>query len=101
MQFMYALGAVTNPPKIRNFLPELNTLYRILHGTLTLRIGDATTCPRYERNLIEFYVQKKPFSVFDFMLQEIINISRTAPRSCGYAPQIMMMIERVTPDGSS
>jgi hypothetical protein len=30
------------------------------------------------------------------MLQEIINISRTTLHSCGYAPQIMMMIERVT-----
>jgi hypothetical protein len=29
------------------------------------------------------------------MLQEIINISGTALRSCGYAPQIMMMIEKV------
>jgi hypothetical protein len=34
--------------------------------------------------------------VFDFMLQDIISISRTALRSCGYAPQIMMLIERVT-----
>jgi hypothetical protein len=30
------------------------------------------------------------------MLHEIISISRTALHSCGYAPQIMMMIERVT-----
>jgi hypothetical protein len=30
------------------------------------------------------------------MLQEIIIISRIVLRSCGYAPQIMMMIERVT-----
>jgi hypothetical protein len=30
------------------------------------------------------------------MLQEIISISRTTLRNCGYAPQIMMMIERVT-----
>jgi hypothetical protein len=29
------------------------------------------------------------------MLQEIINISRTTLCSCGYASQIMMMIERV------
>jgi hypothetical protein len=96
MQFMYAPGAVAHPPKIRNFHPELNTLHRLLCATLTPRIGDATTCPQYERNLIQFYVQKKHFSVFDFMLQEIINISRIALCSCGYAPQIMMMIERLT-----
>jgi hypothetical protein len=93
---MYAPGAVARPPKIQNFLLELNTLHRLLLATLTPHIGDATTCPQYERNLIQFYVQKKSFSVFDFMLQEIISISRTTLRSCGYAPQIMMMIERVT-----
>jgi hypothetical protein len=30
------------------------------------------------------------------MLQEIISISRIALHSCGYAPQIMMMIEKVS-----
>jgi hypothetical protein len=30
------------------------------------------------------------------MLHEIISISRTTLHSCGYAPQIMMMIEKVT-----
>jgi hypothetical protein len=68
MQFMYALGAKARSPKIQNFLPKLNTLYRLLRATLTLRIGDATTCPRYERNLIQFYMEKRPFSVFDFIL---------------------------------
>jgi hypothetical protein len=63
---------------------------------LTPHIGDAATCPRYERNLIQFFAQKRCFSVFDFMFQEIISISKTALYSCGYAPQIMMPIERVT-----
>jgi hypothetical protein len=83
---MYAPGAVATPPKIRNFLPELNTLHCLLHATLTPHIGDATACPQYERNLIQFYVQNKHFSVFDFILQEIISISKTTLYSCGYAP---------------
>jgi hypothetical protein len=45
---------------------------------------------------MQFYMEKRPFSVFDFILQEIISISRTALRSCGYAPQITMMIEKVS-----
>jgi hypothetical protein len=45
---------------------------------------------------MQFYMEKRPFSVFDFILQEIINIYRPAHRSCGYAPQIMMMIEKVS-----
>jgi hypothetical protein len=40
-------------------------------------------------------VEKKPFSVFDYILVEILNISKTALYSYGYAPQIMMMIEKV------
>jgi hypothetical protein len=96
MQFIYAPGAVAHPPKIQNFLPKLNTLHHLLRATLTLHIGDAIACPQYERNLIQFYVQKRSFSAFDFMLQEIINISNTALHNCEYAPQIMMMIERVT-----
>jgi hypothetical protein len=96
MQFIYALGAEAHPPKVLNFRPELNTLHRLLHATLAPRIGDSFACPQYEWNLIQFYVQKKKFSVFDYILQEIISISRTAFRSCGYAPQIMMMFERIS-----
>jgi hypothetical protein len=96
MQFMYAPGVKAHPPKVLNFLPELNTLHRLLCATLAPRIGDSSACPQYERNLIQYYVQKKRFSVFDYMLQEIISISRTALHSCGYAPQIMMIIEKVS-----
>jgi hypothetical protein len=42
-------------PKIQNFLPELNILHHLLRATLTPCIGDATTCPQYERNLIQCY----------------------------------------------
>jgi hypothetical protein len=93
---MYAPGAEAPPPKVLNFLLELNTLHRLLHATLTPRIGDSSACPQYEWNLIEYYIQKKGCSMFNYMLQEIIYISRTTLHSCGYAPQIMMMIERVS-----
>jgi hypothetical protein len=93
---MYALGAEAHPPKALNFLPELNTLHRLLRATLAPKIGDSSTCPQFKWNLIQFYVQKKQFLVFDYMLQEIISISGTTLHSCGYAPQIMMLIEKVS-----
>jgi hypothetical protein len=34
--------------------------------------------------------------MFAYMLQEIISISWTTLRNYGYAPQIMMMIERIS-----
>jgi hypothetical protein len=82
---MYAPGSEAHPPKVLNFLLELNTLHRFLRATLAPRIGDSSACPQYERNLIQFYVQKKRFSVFDYILQEIISILRVALCSCGYA----------------
>jgi hypothetical protein len=33
--------------------------------------------------------------VFDYILHEIISIPRTTLHSCGYATQIVMMIERI------
>jgi hypothetical protein len=63
------------------------------------RIGDATAFPQYERNLIKYYYEKKPFSIFDYIFVEILNISKIPLRNCGYAPQMMMMmmmIEKVT-----
>jgi hypothetical protein len=41
-------------------------------------------------------MEKRHFSVFDFILSEIISISRTALRSCGYTPKIIMIIEKVS-----
>jgi hypothetical protein len=52
MQFMYTPGAEAHPPKVLNFLPELNTLHCLLHATLAPRIGHSTACPQCERNHI-------------------------------------------------
>jgi hypothetical protein len=68
MQFMYDPSVEAHSPKVLNFRPELNMLHKLLCATLAPRIGDSSACPLYERNLIQFYVQKKNFSVFDYML---------------------------------
>jgi hypothetical protein len=86
IQFMYAPGPEAHPPKVLNFKLKLNTLHRLLHATLFPRIGDSSACPQYEQKLIQFYVQKKKFLVFDYRLQEINSILRIALCSCGYAP---------------
>jgi hypothetical protein len=68
IQFMYALGAEAHPPNVLNFKLKLNTLHRLLRVTLAPKIGDSSACPRYEQKLIQFYVQKKKLSVFDYRL---------------------------------
>jgi hypothetical protein len=64
IQFMYAPGAEAHPPNVLNFKLKLNTLHRLLPP----KIGDSSACPRYEQKLIQFYVQKKKLSVFDYKL---------------------------------
>jgi hypothetical protein len=63
---------------------------------LAPHIGDATACPQYERNFIKYYVERKLLCVFHYILSEIINISVSPLLSCGYAPHIMMMIEKIS-----
>jgi hypothetical protein len=83
---MYASGAKATPSKTENFLPKLSTLHRLLRSTLTPRIGDATVCLQYERNLIQFYTEKKSFSIFDFILVEILSISKNTLRKLWLCP---------------
>jgi hypothetical protein len=60
--------------------------------------GDSSNIPSYNRNLL---VAMTPhphgfeFSVFDFIWGEIKAISESPLKSCGYAPYIIHMIERV------
>jgi hypothetical protein len=93
---MYVPGVATKPPYNNNFKPELVTLHRILRKTLAPREGDATTCLAYERNLIKYMMGEEEFNAFDYMLMEIWSITLNPLKACGYAPQIMCMIEKVT-----
>jgi hypothetical protein len=79
-----------------SFYAYLNRLFR---RTMTHRKGDSSNFPSYKQNLL---VAMAPhphgfeFSVFDFIWWEIKAISEIPVKSCGYAPYIMHMIERVT-----
>jgi hypothetical protein len=67
----------------------------MLRVTLALRIGDASTMPSYERNLIDYIKKQEPFNVFDYILQKFWNIAVTPSRACAYATFIMPFIEHV------
>jgi hypothetical protein len=66
--------------------------------TLTHREGDGSNILTYNENIL---VAMAPgsngfeFFVFDFIWDEIKSISENPLKSCGYAPYIMHMIERV------
>jgi hypothetical protein len=95
MDFMYAQGTQYRAPRINNLLPELMVMHRLLRVTLSPRIGDSTAIPRYERNLLRAYYERKHFNVPAFIFMEIVNISTSPLRSYGIAPRIMFIIEKV------
>jgi hypothetical protein len=96
MGYMYLPGSTPNPSSIAGISPDVITLHRMLRVTLAPRIGDASTIPSYERNLIDAIKKQEPFNIFDYILQEIWNVVVTPSQACAYAPFIMSFIEHVT-----
>jgi hypothetical protein len=66
---------------------------------MTPREGDETNILTYNKNILAAMAPNAngfEFSVFDLTWEEIKTISENSLKSCGYAPYIMHMIERVT-----
>lgn len=82
-------------PKERGlFYKCLNSLS---HLTLNPKSGDASTVQGISRNLLaRMSNEGNPFSVVDFLWEEIHITSCTPRKSCVYAPYIMYMIAKVT-----
>jgi hypothetical protein len=97
LAFMYLnhgkveLGKLTG---MRPFYKCLNSLFLL---TLAPKSGDATSVQSISRNLLAAMSNDHaPFSVAYFLWEEIIFTSKSPIKSCGYAPYIMFLIERVT-----
>jgi hypothetical protein len=67
----------------------------MMRKTLTPRIGYSEVIPAYERNLLDALMKPVRFNVFEYIVDEIWNISTNPLRSCGFAPYIQFMIEYV------
>ncbi|KAL6843727.1 hypothetical protein ACP4OV_026298 [Aristida adscensionis] len=72
-----------------------NNLFRC---TMAPKSGDSSSLLNMARNLLDWMSEshKNNFSVFSFIWNEILINSQSTLRSCGYAPYIMQMIEKVT-----
>jgi hypothetical protein len=89
-------GSVRTTSDLLPFYAYLNCLFR---KTMTPRKGDSSNIPSYNWNLLVAmtpYPHRFDFYVFDFIWEEIKAISESPFKSCGYAPYIMHMIEKVT-----
>jgi hypothetical protein len=96
---MYPGSKKGNTGTTSDLLPFYAYLSHLFWRTMTPREGDNSNIPSYNRNLL---VATAPhphgfkFSVFDFIwVGEIKAISESPLKSCGYAPYIMHIIERV------
>jgi hypothetical protein len=68
----------------------------MMRKTLTPRIGYSEAIPAYERNLLDALMKSVRFDIFEYIVDEIWNIATNPLRSCGFAPYIQYMIEKVT-----
>jgi hypothetical protein len=95
MVSMYVPDSGFDAPKIDGLLLHFVVLHRMRRKTLAPRIGDSNAIPAYEQNLLDVIMKNEHFNVFDYIVNEIWNITINPLRSCGFAPFIMCMIESV------
>jgi hypothetical protein len=99
IKFVYPRSKQGNFGETTNMLPFYTYLNRLFHRTVTPSEGDGTKISAYNKNILaamDPIANGFEFSVFDFIWEEIKAISKNSLKSCGHAPYIMHMIERVT-----
>jgi hypothetical protein len=99
IKFMYARSKQGNFGETTDMLPFYAYLNRLFRRTVTPREGDGTKILTYNKNILAAMAPNAngfEFSIFDFIWEEINAISENPLKSCGYAPYLMHMIERVT-----
>jgi hypothetical protein len=63
--------------------------------TLASRIGYSEAILAYERNLLDVLMKPMHFDVFEYIIDEIWNITTNPAWSCGFGSYIQYMIEAV------
>jgi hypothetical protein len=81
---------------VDGLLPHFLALHRMMRKTLALRIGYSEAIPAHEQNLLDALMKPVCFDVFEYIMDEIWNITSNPAQSCGFGPYIQYMIEVVT-----
>lgn len=98
-KFMYHAANQENFEKVNGLYTYFSILNRMFRKTIYLREGYGSHVPNYMRNLLARMREGAlPFSVFDFVWEEIKIISQSPQNYCGLAPYIMIMLENVAGD---
>jgi hypothetical protein len=99
IKFMYPGSKQGNFGEITDMIPIYAYINHLFRRTVTPREEDGTKILAYNKNILADMAPNAngfELSVFDFIWEEIKAISENPLKSCGYAPYIMPMIERVT-----
>jgi hypothetical protein len=99
MRFMYPSNKRGSVGTTSDLLPFYVYLNHLFWRRMTPSEGDSSNIPSYNRNLLVALAPRPhgyDFSVFDFIWEKIKAISESHLKSCGYAPYLMHMIERMT-----
>jgi hypothetical protein len=96
-RFMYPSNKRGSVGTTTDLLPFYAYTNRLFRRTMTPREGDSSKILSYNGNILAAMAPNGlNFSMFDFIWEEIKAILNNPLKSCGYAPFIMHMIERVT-----
>jgi hypothetical protein len=68
---MYVPDNGFRAPHIDGLHPHFIVLHRMMRRTLALRIGDASTIPAFERNLLDSVMKNEHFDAFTYIIDEI------------------------------
>jgi hypothetical protein len=94
---MYASGQEGNAGTINGLYKFYSVLNRLFRKTICPSDGDPTNISHYAKNLLaNLRDGVPPFSVIDFIWEEIKGISLNPQKNYGFAPYLMFLIEDVT-----
>jgi hypothetical protein len=93
---MYALGQEGNAGTINGLYTFYSVLKRLFRKTICPRDEDPTNISHYANNLLaNLRDGAPPFSMIDYIWEEIKCISLNPQKNCGLTPYLMFLIEDV------
>jgi hypothetical protein len=97
MKPMYDPGQEMNARSNNGLFTYYSILNRLFRNTICPRDGDPTNISQFAKNLLAIMRDgAPPFSVMDFVWEEIKSISLNPQKPCGFTPYLMFTIEDVT-----
>jgi hypothetical protein len=97
IKFMYALGQEGNAGTINVLYTFYSVLNKLFRKTICPRDGDPINISHYAKNLLaNLRDGARPFSVIDYIWEEIKDICLNPQKNCGFIPYLMFLIEDVT-----